>query len=59
MAKPYFTREVYFANPEGIYFVEKARRSVLFLVRVGLQDLNKKLGIPTVFPVSKQYLSPN
>ena len=25
MAKQYFTREAYFTNPKGIYFVEKRR----------------------------------
>ena len=25
MAQPYFTHEVHFTNPKGIYFVEKAR----------------------------------
>ena len=36
MAKPYFTREAYFTNPAGIYFVEKdlVFRQGLFLVGV-------------------------
>ena len=42
MAKPYFTREAYFTNPERIYFVEKATcfNTPLFLVPVtGLEPV--------------------